>query len=408
MKVCFETFGCRLNKAEALNMEAQFLANGWTKTIGHFDADLIIVRGCSVTQRAQRDTEKYIAQLRAKYPATRIFTTGCIPDKTPEAMIENAIRSARHDGILVNDAIPMSTARAFLKVQDGCNGKCTFCIVPKFRGASVSEDFDSVISKAQRYLDCGYTEIVVTGCNLSLYLSKGKRLSGLLAALANLPSQGHRIRLGSLEPGPAATEVIDVIAEHDNICRFLHVPIQSASAKILAEMQRPYNLSDLHALIDGAAEKIPDISIGCDVITGFPSESDLDFGATCEFIKNHPFSNIHAFPYSERPGTLAGKITPVIPKSVRSERARILTSLVKDKRRDFARKFKNRKVSVVIENASTLSGWTSENLWCSVQSSNHRAGLPNPVKYKSTLARRSLVEMTVRNVEYDILIAELI
>ena len=405
MKVCFETFGCRLNKAEALNMEALFLANGWTKTTGHFDADLIIVRGCSVTARAQRDTEKYIARLRAKYPAKRIFTAGCIPGRTPESMIENAMRSARHDGMFISDAVPTSTARAFLKVQDGCNGKCSFCIVPKFRGTSISEDFDSVISRAKKFLDCGYTEIVVTGCNLSMYLSGGKRLSDLLAALADLPSGGHRIRLGSLEPGPAASDVIDVIADHDNICRFLHVPIQSASSKILAEMRRPYKLSDLHALIGRAAAKIPDISIGCDVITGFPSESDLDFAATCEFIKNNPFSNIHAFPYSERPGTLAEKITPVVPKTVRSERARILTSIVKDKRRSFARKFKNRKVGVVIENASTLSGWTSENLWCSVRSPNQPFAATK--KINSTLARRSLVEMIVRDVEYDLLSADL-
>lgn len=405
MKVCFETFGCRLNKAEALNMEALFLANGWTKTTGHFDADLIIVRGCSVTARAQRDTEKYIARLRAKYPAKRIFTAGCIPGGTPESMIEDAMRSARHDGMFISDAVPTSTARAFLKVQDGCNGKCSFCIVPKFRGTSISEDFDSVISRAKKFLDCGYTEIVVTGCNLSLYLSGGKRLSDLLSALADLPSRGHRIRLGSLEPGPAASDVIDVIADHDNICRFLHVPIQSASSKILAEMRRPYKLSDLHALIGRAAAKIPDISIGCDVITGFPSESDLDFSATCEFIKNNPFSNIHAFPYSERPGTLAEKITPVVPKAVRSERARILTSIVKDKRRSFARKFKNRKVGVVIENASTLSGWTSENLWCSVRSPNQPFAATK--KINSTLARRSLVEMIVRDVEYDLLSADL-
>ena len=312
MKVCFETFGCRLNKAEALNMEALFLANGWDKTTGHSDADLIIVRGCSVTGRAQHDTEKHIARLRAKYPAKRIFTTGCISDRTPDAMIEKAMRSARHDGMFISEAIPASTARAFLKVQDGCNGKCSYCIVPKFRGASVSEDFDSVIARAQKFLDCGYTEIVVTGCNLSLYLSKGQRLCGLLSALANLPSHGHRIRLGSLEPGPAAADVIDVIADHDNICRFLHVPIQSASARILAEMRRPYKLSDLHDLIGRAVAKIPDISIGCDVITGFPSESDLDFKATCDFVKNNPFSNVHAFPYSERPGTLAEKITPAM------------------------------------------------------------------------------------------------
>ena len=213
MKVCFETFGCRLNRAETLNMEALFLANGWTKTTGHSDADLIIVRGCSVTRRAQRGTEKFIAGLRAKYPAKRIFTVGCITDRTPEAMIENAMRAARRDGTFVDSAVPTSTARAYLKVQDGCSGKCSYCIVPKFRGASVSEDFDRVMDNARRFLDCGYTEIVLTGCNLSLYLSKGRRLADLLSALAGIGGAGHRIRLGSLEPGPAAAEAIDALTD---------------------------------------------------------------------------------------------------------------------------------------------------------------------------------------------------
>lgn len=406
MKVCFETFGCRLNRAETLNMEALFLANGWTKTTGHSDADLIIVRGCSVTRRAQRGTEKFIAGLRAKYPAKRIFTLGCITDRTPEAMIENAMRAARRDGTFVDGAVPTSTARAYLKVQDGCSGKCSYCIVPKFRGASVSEDFDRVMDRARRFLDCGYTEIVLTGCNLSLYLSKGKRLADLLSALAGIDGGRHRIRLGSLEPGPAAAEAIDAIAQNGNICRFLHIPIQSASNRILAEMRRDYGISDLERLVSLASARIPDLGLGCDVIAGFPTESEYDFAATFDFVKRHPFTNIHAFPYSERPGTLAAKLANAVPKPLRSERARALTALVKDKRKAFARKFKGRKVEVVIEDASTLSGWTSEYLWCTAGMANGLKTPPRVVRPGQSLSRRSRTEMLVKECNGDILLAD--
>ena len=401
MNVCFETFGCRLNRAETLNMEALFLANGWKKTKRHSDADLIIVRGCSVTARAQRDTEKYIDGLRAKYPSKRIFTTGCLINKTPDAMIDAAMRATTTPENFISEAIPTTTARAYLKVQDGCNGNCSYCIVPKFRGKSISEDFNSVITKAKKFISCGYTEIVLTGCNLSLYLSNGKRLADLMAELATLESDGHRIRLGSLEPFPGANDVIDVMAEHENICRFLHIPIQSASNRILVEMHRPYKISDLNKLINYATSKIPNLGLGCDVIAGFPTESDYDFNATFEFVKRHPFTNIHAFPYSERPGTMAVKIQPSIPRQIRSERARQLTALVAEKRNHFAKKFKRREVEVVIENAATLSGWTSEYLWCTSRSPN----ILRTSKQKS-LSRKSIVKMIVKDSSGDILYAD--
>lgn len=408
MKVCFETFGCRLNKAEALNMEALFLANGWTKTTDHFDADLIIVRGCSVTARAQHDTEKYIARLRTKYPAKRIFTAGCLADRTPEALIEKAMRSANPTGPFIDNAIPTSTARAHLKIQDGCNGGCSYCIVPKFRGKSVSEDFNSVILKAKKFIDCGYDEIVLTGCNLSLYLSDGKRLTDVLNALADLPGRGHRIRLGSLEPGPQAYDVIKAISDHENICEFLHIPIQSASNKILAEMRRPYTISDIDKLINYAVDKIPNLGLGCDVITGFPTESDSEFKTTFDFIKRHPFNNIHAFPYSERPGTMAEKISPSVPKSARYERAKALSSLVKEKRGNFAKTFRKQKVKVVIEDASTVSGWTSQYLWCTARSPGNGAYAATPHGPRKNLARKSIVEMLVNDSRNDTLFARII
>lgn len=405
MKICFDTFGCRLNRAEALEQEALFLSNGWEKTSMHHDADLIIVRGCSVTGRAQHDCEKFIAALKAKYPAKRIFTTGCLTQKTPGAMIDAALRSACGKNEFISEATPVSTARAYLKAQDGCNGNCSFCIVPKFRGKSVSVDFNAVLDKAKRFIDCGYSEIVLTGCNLSLYLSQGKRLADLLAALAGISDGAHRVRLGSLEPGPAAMDVLRVMSEHNNICRFLHIPIQSASNKILAEMRRPYNVRDLNELVSAAQSMLPGAGLGCDTISGFPGESESDHAATMEFLQHHSFSNVHAFPYSERPGTSAASFSPHVHKSVRSARAHEISSLIKSKRETFAKRFKGHTVEIAVEEANTLSGWTSQYLWCAMRAQS-AVGACTTVRSGKSLARKSLVKMRVKEVIGDKLFGE--
>ena len=210
MKVCFETFGCRLNRAEALEQEAEYLAGGWKLTSSHSDADVIIVRGCSVTRRAQRDCEQLISHIRKKYPNKRLLVEGCLAAAHTSKIVAPQPHVAPKNAS-DNAPIPTRTARAYLKVQDGCAGKCTFCIVPKFRGKSSSVDFDAVLDKAKRFIDVGYHEIVVTGCNLSLYAAGGKRLPELMDALAAL-SPDCRIRLGSLEPSEVAMDVVAVMA----------------------------------------------------------------------------------------------------------------------------------------------------------------------------------------------------
>jgi len=362
MKVCFETFGCRLNRAEALDQEAEYLADGWKLTSSHSDADIIIVRGCSVTRRAQRDCEHLIAHIRKKYPNKRVIVEGCL-------VTSNAAKIAvKHTPVALRMApdgepIPTRTARAYLKVQDGCAGKCTFCIVPKFRGESSSVDFDAVLDKAKRFIDVGYHEIVVTGCNLSLYASGGKRLPELMDALAAL-SPDCRIRLGSLEPSDVATDVVAVMAGKANVCRFLHIPVQSASNRILVAMKRPYTANDVDELVRAIRRQIPNAGIGCDLMAGFPSESDLDFMATFGMLERNPFSRVHVFPFSERPGTPAASMAGSVPPEIRKSRAKKLSALADTKRSAFARRFIGKTTEIVVEDEGTCSGWTSEYLWC--------------------------------------------
>lgn len=382
MKVCFETFGCRLNKAEALQMEAEYLAKGWETTKDHKEADLFVVRGCSVTRRAQEDCEKLIAHLRHRYPAKLVRICGCLSQAT---------RTKTQDSDDI--PVPTRTARAYLKVQDGCAGKCTFCIVPKFRGLSESVDFVRVLDRAKRFVDAGYHEIVVTGCNLALYASQGKRLHDLLLALADIDA-GCRIRLGSVEPEIGTLETVRAMSERPNICRFLHLPIQSGANRILKAMCRPYQIHDVDKIVSTATELMPDLGLGCDLMTGFPDESELDFSATVGLLKRFPFSKVHVFPFSKRPGTLAAGFPNQITRTVKTFRARKLSEAAVAARQKFAQSFIGKTVELVIEDAQKVAGWTGEYLPCKIEGSE--------------VPRKELVRARVYNVKGDFLRAHLI
>ena len=381
MKVCFETFGCRLNRAEALQTEADYLAQGWDTTSAHADADLIVIRGCSVTARAQRDCEHLIAHIRAKYPLKRLIVTGCLPGAQKVVPPKE-----------VEEEIPTRTARAYLKIQDGCNGSCTFCIVPRFRGSSVSVPLETICDRARRFIEAGYHEIVITGCNLTHYVDNGKRLVDVLAALAQLCGTTCRIRLGSLEPVPAAKEVIALMAENAALCPFLHLPIQSASDLMLKAMRRPYSAKDVTELLKYALQKMPHVALGCDLISGFPGETDYDHLRTESFLAAYPFSKVHIFPYSERPGTPAATFEGVIPREIRHARAHRLAEISQATRHKYALKFLGQKVAFVVESSSQVSGWSSEYLWCRVEGGNKKA------------ARKQLFNMRVTKVEDDVLL----
>ena len=359
MNICFETFGCRLNRAENLEDQAKCLAKGHRIVHTHANADMIVIRGCSVTAKAQRDCEKLIDHLKRKYPAKRLFLTGCIENakKLDISMISRSVDMPNKKA-----PVPTATARAYLKVQDGCSCGCTFCIVPKFRGTPTSVPFTEVIDKAKRFIDTGYHEIVVTGCNLMLYSSEGRRLADLAVALADL-SPECRIRLGSVEPGAQSMELVHAMSEKANICRFLHLSVQSGSDVILKAMRRPYSAKDVDALAGEATRLMPSICLGCDLIAGFPGESEMEFRLTKGLLVRHHFANVHAFPFSERPGTLAAALHGQILPDVRKRRAKDLADIGAESRRMFAKRFVGSVVDVVVENDNPPSGWTGEYLW---------------------------------------------
>jgi len=418
MNYAFQTFGCRLNRAESLDQEAAVLAAGHAVVPVGPDANVIVVRGCSVTARAQHDCEKVIAALKEQYPWAQVVVTGCYPGVRGRTL-PGPLSHPAPDGV-----VPMRTARAYLKAQDGCSGQCAFCTVPHYRGEPKSEPFDKVIARAKAFLAAGYHEIVLTGCNLSLYRDSEVGLGGLLSALAELPSQGHRIRLGSLEPGLCDDAVLEAFASHANICRFLHICIQSGSDRILSAMKRPYDVEKIADFVRRAKLAVPGIAIGADMIAGFPGESEEDFRLSRELLIRLGVVNAHIFPFSERPGTVAATLPDQVSKETRHERARALDETASANRSEFAALFKGQTVEVCVEADLTAprhhrhhhrhhhgepgtpdrgrivprsqmddgvlcAGWTSEDLPCRITD--------------RFAPRRKLVKVRVASVEGDIL-----
>ncbi len=397
MNIAFLTFGCRLNRTEALDHEAQLKAAGHAvvSLAGGATPDMIIVRGCSVTAKAERDCRKAIDALRSRFTAARVMVTGCL--KHPSSKLPAALTA--------ESPIPTRTARAYVKIQDGCSGKCTFCIVPSFRGRPRSVPFDAIITRARKFIAAGYRELVVTGCNLALYRADGKGLADVLSALAMLPSPStHRVRLGSLEPGVCDGPVLDAFAAHRNICRFLHLSVQSGSDAVLRRMNRPYGITAVERFCMDAVGRLgPRLALGADLIAGFPGETEADFDATASLARRLPFSNLHVFPYSERPGTAAAEMDGALPPSVRRARSLRLLEIGKAKRAAFAATFAGQTVEVCIE--KPRRGWTAEYLDCEIVQNRDAKG-PGGANASGTLARRMLVAAHVIRASGDRLVAE--
>jgi threonylcarbamoyladenosine tRNA methylthiotransferase MtaB len=343
---------------------------------GTVPIDCIIVRGCSVTAKAQHECEKEIARLKRKFPKAEIIPTGCLPGATKAIDALNAPKALKTQNTL---AAYDHKSRAHIKIQDGCNGHCAFCIVPQFRGPPISLPFPAILDRARAFLDAGFRELVITGCNLALYRDSGHGLADLLAALADLPppagcedelatSPGtiHRVRLGSIEPGICDTRIFDCLAAHPNICRSLHISLQSGSNHILQQMNRPYAAEAVAAFCQRLRREVsPQFAFGADVIAGFPGETEADHAATVRFLEQQTdglplFSNLHVFPYSERPGTPAATMSGTVPHALRQARARELQAIGQHNRAIFAESFIGRTVVVCVEKDG--NGWTDEYL----------------------------------------------
>ena len=368
MRFFIQTFGCRLNRAESERTSDKLRAAGWFEVSHPAEAELILVNSCAVTGKAERGSRQFFSVVRATHPEAFLIAMGCATDGLAPGLYDMAISTMQKDraaelllarfGAGTCDGSERGAtrlARGFLKVQDGCNGACSYCIVAKRRGAPRFRAPEAVIEEAKSLVERGVGEIVVTGCNLSLY----PNLANLLERLIPL-SQGVRWRIGSCEPSQEIVRLAELMTSTDRLCPYLHLPVQSGDDSILARMRRPYRQKELIGWIDTIRQLVPNLSLGGDFITGFPGESAEAFNATVDFIQVADFAHLHVFPYSERPGTDAPKLDGAIPPSQRKARAKQLTDQGLRQKEIWHRRWNRLNCSCVIESidaAGNAKGW---------------------------------------------------
>lgn len=393
------TMGCRLNHAESARIAGALEAAGWEVRAGGGapppDADAYLLHSCAVTAEAEKEALRRVrAAARAAIPIVAV--SGCaasvarpeawrdagatlvlsrrappVPEPLPGApeseIFAFAADSAQRGGNAAEASF--ASVRAPVKIQDGCSFRCSYCIVPDARGAPRSRPAEEVLGECRSLVARGYREIVLTGVNAACWRDGAKKLPELVAEAAALPGIA-RIRLGSVEPGTCEREIARLAAESGGkVCAFVHLPLQSGSDAILRAMRRHCGAAEFRAAARAVLGFLPRVGLGTDVIAGFPGETEEDFGLTVSLLEELPFSNVHAFPYSERPGTPAASMPDRVPVRTRRERARILAGIGREKRAGFAAGFVGREVEVLVERVErdgTGSGWTGEYLRASI------------------------------------------
>lgn len=381
-KALVRVLGCKVNQAEAAAMAGLLESKGYQVDASVENPDLVVVNTCCVTSKAEGKSRRMIKRLSEKYPLAKLVVTGCLAETNPgsiAAISEDSLvlgtaakdrflehlesgPECRHD---LRDASGCTTfvdlgfrqipgrSRNFLKIQDGCSQRCSYCIVPIARGPSRSLSPDAVLEHARGMISVGVSEIVLTGIHLGSYgkdLRPVVRLEKLLRMLVNEDS-GVRFRLSSIEPQELSSGIIQLSAEHPAMCRHFHIPLQSGDDKILSGMGRPYRTGCIRKVIATIYSAIPEACIGLDVMVGFPGEDDDSFGRTTDLIHELSPSYLHVFPFSPRPGTRAALIKPRVPERTAAERVKILRSLSLDLRDRFYRRFLGKSLVAVPESA---------------------------------------------------------
>ncbi|HDR15735.1 MAG TPA: tRNA (N(6)-L-threonylcarbamoyladenosine(37)-C(2))-methylthiotransferase MtaB [Desulfobacteraceae bacterium] len=364
------TLGCKVNQYESAWLREALCAEGW-EWAGQGFADVTIVNTCIVTQTASRQSRQEIRKAIRRSPEGLVAAVGCYGQVFPEELMQikgiglivgnsrkgavvdllkGALDGTDHE-ILVSggfgsaarfDAMPVSRfsgrSRAFLKIQDGCESFCSYCIVPFARGPSRSLAMKEVLEGVERYCRAGYREIVLTGIHLGLY-SGGEAGCSLVGLLKRIRSEKYpaRIRLSSMEPNEITGEIIEMVAEGGWICRHLHIALQSGDDSILSSMNRRYTADDFAWLVQKIHETCPQSCIGADVMCGFPGENGQTFENTRSLLAGLPVSYLHVFRYSRRPGTRAAEFPLQVPPGEVKKMAEVMRALGRGKRSEFNR-----------------------------------------------------------------------
>ncbi len=389
MKIRIETLGCRLNLGEMDSLARSLARKGHRIAVAGEDADLCILNTCTVTGTASKKSRQAIRRLRRSHPAAALVVTGCyaelsgpicsdlgadlvVPNSRKDELadiLEDEGILGRTETMIHSDPFPVGECsahtRAFLKVQDGCDNHCTYCVVTLARGGGRSRKIREVLSEVQELESLGFREIVLTGVHLGSWghdFGPGRQLKELVRAILEGTSI-ERIRLSSLEPWDLEPAFFDLF-DDPRLMPHLHLPLQSGSDAILKRMARRTSVKSFSELVEAAHVRIPDLALTTDLIAGFPGETEEDFNASMEILRKLDFAGVHVFPFSPRPGTAAAQFPGVVPRPLISKRVGKLQAEAHTLKEKFNRRFLGRVMPVLwesfeeVENGRIWSGLT--------------------------------------------------
>ena len=430
MKVSCITLGCRTNQHDTAEMQTLLEKEGFVMVGQREKADAYVINTCTVTQKSDTSSRQAVKKSLALNPDALVIFTGCYAQLNPEEAAElqgldvvlgnadkleiaNLLKSKLLNGpwqksdateIVMSDihrkrifrTIPVKNfqgmTKAFIKVQTGCDEKCSFCTVVRARGKSISDQRENILSNVQEAINTGFKEITLTGINLGTWgMDTGETFSSLVKDIMQLPGD-FRVRLSSINPMEIDNDLIRLIAESEKICSHLHIPLQSGDNGVLHRLRRNYKREQYIDVVHRAVDAIPNLGLGADVIVGFPGETDSAFENTRKLIEELPFSYLHVFCYSPRRGTEANDYKDDVPGNIKKERNKILTQLVAEKGLEFKNKFLNKTATVLIENqrdrkSGKLKGHTDNYIPISLDG-------PDPLK-------NSLTPITLQKISGD-------
>ncbi len=383
-RVAISTLGCKTNQFESAAMIEQLTAAGYLVVPFTEPSDIYIVNSCTVTARTDAETRRLIRRARRLNPASRIVATGCYAQVSPGELekmpeldcvlgnqekqnISALLESAEHsvsDITAISEAEPLKLTsfaehtRAFLQIQNGCNSFCAYCIVPYARGRSRSVRPGDILQGVRDLAAGGFKEVVLTGIHLGAYGLDLPNPMSLTTLVRQMDAEAivPRLRIGSIEPNEVTDELLSLMSASKCICPHLHLPLQSGSDSVLNRMGRPYTAELFRKLMVKASAAMPDAFIGADVIAGFPGETEEEFAETVRLCEELPFSDLHVFPYSSRPGTRAAGMPGHVPARIVTERAARLRSIATRKKAEFLERFISKELKVLVQGNNDKSG----------------------------------------------------
>lgn len=386
MKIAVVTLGCKVNKYESDALVFELKKRGYETTDKLEFADAYVVNSCAVTNEAEKKSRQMLERVRKLNPNAKIYVMGCASQNNPEKFVEKGaqfvVGTANKQKILddlenvgthiydfpkqYEDDLfsAQSLSRAYIKIQDGCNNFCTYCLIPYLRGRSRSRSLESIVDEVSK-LPENVKEVVLVGIDVSDFQIDGKKALGTL--LKSLNGFGKRLRLSSMEDNLISDEFLKILASLKNFCPHFHLSLQSGCDNVLKKMNRKYTTAQFEESVNKIRKYFPNAGITTDIIVGFPTETDEDFETTMKFVEKIKFSQLHIFPYSKRNGTVASKLYKDLSGNIKTQRLKRLEELGKKLGLDFINQNKTGKVLIEEFADGYFEGYTENYIKCFLQ-----------------------------------------